>query len=188
MTSQDFPFLSAAETTAAIKAKEVSPVEVVESYLQRVERLNPKLGAYITLCREEALAGARQAEMAVQRGDRLGPLFGVPVAVKDQFWTRGILTTNGSRVYSDFVPDEDAMVIERIKKAGAILLGKLNMSELAMGGTQQPPYGVPRKPLGPGADPRGVQQRLWRGTGCKPVCCLPGRGHRRIRPGARVLL
>ena len=70
----------------------------------------------------------------------------MPIAVKDQFWTEGILTTNGSRVYRDFVPSEDATVISRLRDSGAILLGKLNLSELAMGGTQDPPWGIPRNP------------------------------------------
>jgi len=146
MTGHDIPFLSAAETAEAIKSKQVSPVEVVQAYLARIDRLDAQLHAYITLLREEALATARQAEQTLMRGDGLGSLFGVPVAVKDQFWTRGILTTNGSRVYRNFVPDDDATVVTRLAKAGTILLGKLNLSELAMGGTQQPPWGIPCNP------------------------------------------
>ena len=108
--------------------------------------MDSRLHAYITVCRDEALTEARQAEKVLAGGGEPGPLFGVPVAVKDQFRTKGILTTNGSRVYKDFVPDEDATVITNIKRAGAILLGKLNLSELAMGGTQNPPWGIPRNP------------------------------------------
>lgn len=146
MTAQDIAFLSAAETAAAIKTRQVSPVEVVQAYLARIDRLDARLRAYITVLRDEALAAARRAEQEVMRGGDLGPLFGVPVAVKDQFWTRGIRTTNGSRVYRHFVPHEDATVVTRLAQAGTILLGKLNLSELAMGGTQQPPYGIPRNP------------------------------------------
>ena len=146
MASGELSFWSASKTASAIKAKEVSPVEVVESYLDRIDRLDSKFRAYITVCRDEALAAARQAEAALQRGDGLGPLFGVPIAVKDQFWTDGIRTTSGSRVYKEYLPDEDATVITGINQAGAILLGKLNMSELAMGGTQNPPWGIPRNP------------------------------------------
>ena len=153
MTNKDIPFLSAAETALAIKAKEVSPVEVVRAYLDRIDRLDSKLSAYITVCREEALDAAQQAEEALQRGEARGPLFGVPVAVKDQFWTAGILTTNGSKIYRDFVPDEDATIITRIKQAGGIILGKLNLSELAMGGTQQPPWGIPANPWDPERTP-----------------------------------
>ncbi len=146
MAGLDIPFLSASQTTKAIRSKQVSPVEVVRSYLERIDRLDNKLNSYITVCREEALAAARLAEKSLSDGNALPPLFGVPMAVKDQFWTKGILTTNASRVYADFVPDYDSTAIARIKDAGAILLGKLNMSELAMGGTQQPHWGIPRNP------------------------------------------
>lgn len=146
MARDELAFLSATEIAEAIATRQVSPVEVVQAYLDRIERLDDELHAYITVLREEALTAARQAEEIVQRGGALGPLFGVPVAVKDQFWTKGILTTNGSRVYRDFVPSEDATIVARLKEAGAILLGKLNLSELAMGGTQHPPYGIPRNP------------------------------------------
>ena len=92
------------------------------------------------------MSAARQLESDLARGTAPGPLCGVPIAVKDQFWTQDILTTNGSRVYQEFVPSEDATVVARIKQAGGILLGKLNLSELAMGGTQNPPYGTPGNP------------------------------------------
>jgi len=114
--------------------------------VERIDRLDGQLHAFITVLREEALASAHQAEQMLVQGRNLGPLFGVPVAVKDQFWTKGILTTNGSRVYRDFVPDDDATIVARLRQAGTILLGKLNLSELAMGGTQQPPFGIPRNP------------------------------------------
>src|SRR5687767_5813918 len=107
MARDDLAFLSAADTAAAIRTKQVSPVEVVHAYVERIDRLDGQLHAFITVLREEALASARQAEQMLVQGRNLGPLFGVPVAVKDQFWTKGILTTNGSRVYRDFVPDDD---------------------------------------------------------------------------------
>ncbi|HEY7496579.1 MAG TPA: amidase [Candidatus Tectomicrobia bacterium] len=146
MRQSELPWLSAAATARLIQTKQVSPVEVVQAYLERIERLDRTLHAYITVLPEAALAAARQAEQALLRGGELGPLFGVPVAVKDQFWTQGVLTTNGSRVYRDFVPDADATVVTRLKQAGTILLGKLNLSELAMGGTQEPPWGIPCNP------------------------------------------
>jgi aspartyl-tRNA(Asn)/glutamyl-tRNA(Gln) amidotransferase subunit A len=146
MARDALAFLSATETAEVIKSKQVSPVEVVQAYLARIDRLDTQLHAYITVLRDQALTAARRAEQEVMRGGELGPLFGVPVAVKDQFWTKGILTTNGSRVYRDFVPNEDATVVTRLAQAGTILLGKLNLSELAMGGTQQPPFGIPRNP------------------------------------------
>ena len=146
MVSSDIAFLSAAETAKAIRTKQVSPVEVVQAYLARITRLDATLHAYITVLQEAALSAARQAEQQLMSGAKLGPLFGVPVAVKDQFWTKGILTTNGSRAYRNFVPPDDATVITRLRQAGTILLGKLTLSELAMGGTRQPPWGIPCNP------------------------------------------
>jgi len=142
----NIPFLSATATASAIRAKEVSSVEVVQAYLERIDRLDPTLKAYITVCRGEALAAAERLDNDLARGGTAGPLAGVPIAVKDQYQTAGILTTNGSKIYQDFVPTEDATVVARIKQAGGILLGKLNMSELAMGGTEQPPWGIPGNP------------------------------------------
>ena len=187
MTRHDLPWLSAAETAVAIKTKQISPVEVVQAYFARIEQFDRQLHAYITVMRDEALAAARQAEQTVLRGGDVGPLFGVPVAVKDQFWTRGILTTNGSRVYRDFVPDVDATVITRLQQAGTILLGKLNLSELAMGGTQEPPWGIPRNPWDL-TYTGGVEFRFWRGARRAPLRRFRGRGHRGLRARPSVLL
>jgi aspartyl-tRNA(Asn)/glutamyl-tRNA(Gln) amidotransferase subunit A len=104
-------------------------VEVVEGYLDRIDSLNNQLYAYLTVCRDEALQAARESEQALARGEYKGPLHGVPVAVKDQLNTAGIRTTSGTPIFNDFVPDEDATVIAKLKSAGAILLGKLNMTE-----------------------------------------------------------
>ena len=146
MERNEIAFLSAAETAKAVRAGELSPEEAVRAYLDRIDRLDSRLAAYITVTREEALDAARQVEWQLStRGDS-GPLCGVPMAIKDQFWTDGILTSNGSRVYRDFVPNEDATIVRRLKDAGATLLGKLNLSELAMGGTQEPPWGIPANP------------------------------------------
>ena len=146
MATNNIALMSAAETVSAIRQKELSPVEVVQAYLDRIDQLDPQLKAYITVCGDEALAAARTLEGDMARGNVPGALLGVPVAFKDQYWTKGILTTNGSQVYRDFVPTEDATVVSKIKQAGGILLGKLNMSELAMGGTQRPQWGTPGNP------------------------------------------
>ena len=146
MNPADIPFLSATETARAVKANELSPVEAVQAYLDRIDRLDSRLAAYITVVREEALGAAQRVADRIQRGEDPGPLAGVPIAVKDQYWTKGILTTNGSNIYKDFIPDEDSTVVQRLREAGSVLLGKLNMSELAMGGTQNPPWGVPANP------------------------------------------
>jgi len=146
MTAEDIAFLSAIDTAKAIRARELSPVEVVQAYLARIERLDPTLRAYVTVTAEAALMAAREKERVLLSGAKCGPLFGVPMAVKDQFWTRGTLTTNGSRAYRDFLPTEDATVVARLAQAGAILLGKLAMSELALGGTRAPAWGITRNP------------------------------------------
>ena len=146
MQYNDIPFLSAAATTKAVKSGELSPVDAVQAYLDRIDQLDSRFSAYITVTREEALDAAQQVEWRLTSRSDPGPLAGVPMAIKDQFWTDGILTSNGSRVYQDFIPNEDATIVRRLKDAGAILLGKLNLSELAMGGTQEPPWGIPANP------------------------------------------
>ena len=146
MNATEIAFLSATDTAKAVKSQELSPVDAVQAYLERIDRLDSRLAAYITVLREEALDNARMVEDRIHRGEDTGPLAGVPIAVKDQYWTKGILTTNGSKVYKDFIPNEDSTVVRRLKDAGGVLLGKLNLSELAMGGTQNPPWGIPANP------------------------------------------
>ena len=146
MDSNEIAFLSAASTASAVRSGEITPTDAVHAYLDRIDRMDSRLRAYITVTREEALDAALQVARTLESGGEAGPLAGVPMAIKDQFWTDGILTSNGSRVYRDFVPTEDATIVKRLKAAGATLLGKLNLSELAMGGTQEPPWGIPANP------------------------------------------
>ncbi len=146
MDKSQIPFLSATELSGLIQSREVSPVEATEAYLERIEAVDGQLNSYITVCGDEALAQARQAEEDIAAGRHVGPMHGIPVAVKDQFNTQGILTTNGSTIHGSFVPDEDATVIANLKQAGAVLLGKLNMSEYASGDAFHHPYGRPRNP------------------------------------------
>ena len=146
MNKAEIPFLSATELGERIRDQEISPVDATNAYLDRIDALDAKLVSYITVCREEALEAARQAELAISRGEHLGPLHGVPFAVKDQFWSKGVRTTGGSTFLKDFVPDEDATVVARLKEAGAIMLGKLNMSEFATGDSFHHPYGTPHNP------------------------------------------
>ena len=142
----DIPFLSVAELGRLIRAREVSPVEATEAYLERIDRIDGRLNSYITVCHDEARQAAREAEQAIAAGQYRGPLHGVPVAVKDQFDTAGIRTTYGSALTWDNVPDEDAVVVARLKEAGAVLLGKLNLSEFALGESFHHPGGQPRNP------------------------------------------
>jgi len=146
MNKADLPFLSATALGELIRKREVSPVEATEAYIERIDALDGTLHSYITVCRQEALQAARAAEQALARGEHRGPLHGVPYAVKDQFWTKGILTTGGSIILGDFVPQEDATVVARLHAAGGVLLGKLNMSEFATGNSVHHPYGTPHNP------------------------------------------
>ncbi len=133
MQRHELPFLTVAELARLIESREVSPVEVTQAYLDRIDSLDFKFNSYLAVSRREALAAARDAEAAITRGEYLGPMHGIPVAVKDQFWTKGIRTTGGTRILADFVPDEDATIIANLKRSGAVLLGKTNMTEFAMG-------------------------------------------------------
>ena len=145
MDKSDIPFLSAAELSGLIERKEVSPVEATEAYLDRIDDVDFKFNAYLTVCRKEALQAARQVEQNIALGNYLGPMHGIPVAVKDQLWSKGIRSTDGSRFLADFIPDEDATAIVNLKRAGAILLGKTNMPEFALGGREER-YSTPRNP------------------------------------------
>lgn len=151
----DLAFTGAALQAALIREKRLSPVELVTTYLERVDRLDGRLRAFITVCRESALAEAARAEVDAATGAWRGPLHGIPFAVKDQLDTTGVLTTSGSALLRTNVPSGDAAVVERLKAAGAILLGKLNLTEFALGGTIRFPYGQPRNPWNPEHDPGG---------------------------------
>ena len=144
MDKADLPFLSVAELGHLIKTKEVSPLEVTEAYLERIDDLDFKFNAYLTVCRKDALEAARQAEQAIAQGNYLGPMHGIPVAVKDQLWSKGVRTTGGSRILGDFIPEEDATAIANLKRAGAILLGKTNLPEFGGGGGER--YSTPHNP------------------------------------------
>lgn len=137
MPDTSFSFLPATELARLIRTKKVSPVEVVDAKLRRIEQLNPKLNAYLTVAEAEARAAAKAAEAMVMKGEELPPLHGVPVSIKDLMFTKGIRTTGGSLVYKDMVPDEDAAVVQRLKKAGAIILGKTNTSEFGQSATTE---------------------------------------------------
>ena len=124
MDKEQLPFLSATELASLIKSRQVSPVEAAEAYLERIPQVDGKLNSYITVTADRAMADARLAEREIVAGNYRGPMHGVPVAVKDQFYTKGILTTGGSNILKDFVPEEDATVVSRLSEAGAVLLGK----------------------------------------------------------------
>jgi len=168
VTPEDLAYLPAARAAALIRQRKLSAVDLVEAYLDRIAAVDGTLRAYITTCGDAALEAARERERALASGAAPGPLHGVPVAVKDQFHTRGIPTTAGSRLLRDFVPADDATVVERLARAGAILLGKLNLSEFALGGTIAHPFGQPRNPWDPEREPGGSSS----GSGIAPAAAL----------------
>ena len=140
---QDLATLTLRQAGDLIRRRDVSPVELAEACLSRIDAYDRMLNAYITVTRDQALAAAREMEAEIRKGRWRGPLHGVPIALKDNIDTAGIRTTAASGVFKDRVPTEDAEVVVRLKKAGAILLGKLNLHEFALGGTSAVTYFEP---------------------------------------------
>ena len=131
MQRNEIPFLTVAELGDHIRNRDVSPVEVTEAYLDRIDSLNSQIRAYLTVTADIARQAAQDCEEEIAAGNYRGPLHGIPVAVKDQMYTEGVRTTIGTPLFDDFVPEYDATVVARLKQAGAVLLGKLNMTEFA---------------------------------------------------------
>jgi aspartyl-tRNA(Asn)/glutamyl-tRNA(Gln) amidotransferase subunit A len=145
MSQSELAFTPATELAALIRSRRLSPVELMRATLERIERSQPVLNAFITVAADAAMAQAREAEAAVQRGESLGPLHGVPVAVKDLVPTAGIRTTWGSLIFKDHVPDTDAVAVARLKQAGAIVVGKTTTPEFGQQClTQAPLFGRTR--------------------------------------------
>jgi amidase len=133
MTTTDLCFLTATELAHRIRTRSVSCREVMEAHLAQIERVNPKVNALVTLLPERALEHAHQADEALARGDEVGLLHGLPIAHKDLVLTKGIRTTFGSPIFKDFVPDQDEIIVERLRNAGAITIGKTNTPEFGAG-------------------------------------------------------
>jgi aspartyl-tRNA(Asn)/glutamyl-tRNA(Gln) amidotransferase subunit A len=145
----DLPALTLSEAADLVRSRKVSPVELTRVCLDRIQRLQPRLNAFITITGESALAEARAAETEVHAGRWRGPLHGIPITLKDLVDTAGVRTTAGSALYADRVPTEDAFVVQKLKAAGAVFLGKLNMHEFAYGGsTVISAFGPVRNPWG----------------------------------------
>ena len=152
----DLAGLSLQKASELVRKKTVSPVELVQECLKRIERLNPVLNAFITVNADGALAQAREAEAEVQHGKWRGPLHGIPIGLKDNIDTAGIRTTAGSALFANRIPAEDAEVARRLKAAGCVILGKLNMHEFAFGGTSIPShFGPVHNPWNPEHIPGG---------------------------------
>ena len=134
----------------AVAAKELSPVEAVDAVLERLDRLDPTLHMFTTVVPDQAREDAKRIEADLAAGREVGPLAGVPTGVKDLIYTKGIRTASGSHAYADFVPDEDDVVVERIKAAGAVVIGKTQVPEFGYSGTGQTPLAEPtRNPWNP---------------------------------------
>ncbi len=132
--------LTLGEAAALIAARKLSPVELTRAHLERIHRIDPRLNCYITLTAEDALDRARAAEEEIGRGGYRGPLHGIPIALKDLYETKGVRTTHGSKFFADNVPAADGVVVGKLRDAGAVNLGKLNMHEVALGVTNDNPH------------------------------------------------
>jgi aspartyl-tRNA(Asn)/glutamyl-tRNA(Gln) amidotransferase subunit A len=151
----DVVFLPATDQAALLRARKLSPVELTNAYLARIESLNPRLNAFITVTADRARREAREAEQAIRRGDYRGPLHGIPYAPKDILATRGVRTTNGSKVTATWMTDHESTITERLGRAGAVLVGKLNLLEFAMGSGVVSGFGPARNPWDPTRTPSG---------------------------------
>jgi aspartyl-tRNA(Asn)/glutamyl-tRNA(Gln) amidotransferase subunit A len=148
--------LSLSETSRLLRSRKVSPVELTQACLRRIERLNPKLNAFITITAESAVTEAQQAQDEIQRGHWKGPLHGIPIALKDLVDTAGVRTTAASGLFNDRVPTQDADIVRRLRAAGAVFLGKLNLHEFAYGGSSAISYfGPVRNPWNVAYSPGG---------------------------------
>ena len=148
MPDRDLCFVPATELRHLYRTRKASPLEVMQAVFARIDAVNPRVNAYVTLAREQALTSARKATAALARkGAPLGPLHGVPVSIKDNLWTAGDRTTSGSRLLAEFVPPEDTPSVAGLRAAGAILVGRTNLPEFAWrGSTDNPLFGVSRNP------------------------------------------
>src|SRR5438128_3232627 len=156
MAQPDMLNLTLSEAAAQVERRTLSPVELTEAMLQRIAAVDKVLSAYITVCGEQAREVAQATEKMIGAGYHLGPLHGIPIAIKDNIYTRGVRTTAGSKILADFIPAEDATVTARLKRAGAVIIGKTNLHEFAWGGTtDNPHYGTCRNPWNPERFPAG---------------------------------
>lgn len=141
----ELPFLTIREVSDSIKKKEISPVEITQEVLKRIEEVDGKINSYVTVLTDDAIQSAKEAEKLLSSGTYLGPLHGVPIGLKDIFCMKGVRTTCGSRILENFISPYDATVTQRLKNAGAVILGKNNMDEFAMGSSTENSYFGPTR-------------------------------------------
>ena len=172
MANSEMSYMAAADIAARIRSRELSPVEVMENSLARIGEVKPELNCFCFVYAEEAMSLAREAEAAVMRGDALGPLHGVPIAIKDFTPIRGKRTTRGSRAFENWVPDHNALIVDRLCAAGAIMVGKTTTPEFAYSSfTKSPLWGITRNPwdrrMTPGGSSGGSAAAV--ASGCVPM-------------------
>ena len=149
-SESELAYFSIERAARLLRRGEISPVDLVEVSLERIERWSPQLNVFLTVLAENARRQAKAAEREIRRGRAKSPLHGIPVSLKDNFWTRGVPTTAGSTILANWVPNADSDVAKSLTEAGAILLGKTNMHEFAYGITgENPHYGSSRNPWAP---------------------------------------
>ncbi len=170
MANEELCLLSAVELAAAVRAKQVSPVEATRAVLERIERLNPKLNAFCTVTADSALAAAKQIEAAILRGDDVGPLAGVPISIKDLIYVKDMRVTFGSKLFEQNVVTEDTPLVERLRRAGAVIVGMTNTPEFGWKGvTDNRVFGIARNPwnleLTPGGSSGGASSAVAAGLG-----------------------
>ena len=165
--------LSAVELRRRIGTKEISPVELLEACIERIERINPAVNAVTAVCYERARTEAKTAEQSVMRGDDLGLLHGLPAGIKDLDETGGLLTTYGSPLYRDFIPERDNAMVARVRAAGAIVVGKTNVPEFGAGANSRNfVWGATGNPFDPMLNPGGSSggSAVALATNMLPVC------------------
>ena len=170
--TDDLNFMTAPELARRIRNRDVSAVEVMQAHLDQIERVNPHVNAIVTYLPERAMAGARAADATLARGEEVGPLHGLPIAHKDTLATKGIRTTKGSPIYRDAVPEDNALIVERLHQAGAIPTGKTNVPEFGAGSqTFNTVFGITLNPYDltktPGGSSGGAAVAL--ATGMQPI-------------------
>ena len=179
--------LTAVELGKKIKAKEITVVDAVKASLEQIKKLEPVVHAYVTVDEEGSLKRAEEVQRLIDDGTLTGPLAGVPVAIKDNMCTKDLLTTCSSKILYNFVPTFSAEAVINLEKAGAVILGKTNMDEFAMGSTTETSaYGVTRNPWDPEHVPGGSS-----GGSCAAVAaeeCFFALGYWRFHPSAKLLL
>ena len=176
-------YLTITELADRIRSGDLSPVDATQAQLDRIDNLDGHLKSYATVMTDHAIGSARRAEEEIADGNYRGPLHGVPIAVKDLCFTMGVRTMGGSKVNADLVPSFDSTVVAKLEAAGAVLLGKLNLTEGAMGG-YNPALQIPLNPWNMEQRPldRIVVERLRRGDSSRTVLRLSRQRHRRLDP------